>query len=163
MLYIANIDEDSLTDLDNPYVQKVRAIAKREEANVVPICVKLEEEILSLPLEERQDFLHSLGLQESGLNRLVASAYHTLGLISYFTTGPQETRAWTISKGATAAEAAGEIHSDIQRGFIRAEVVTMEDIVAYDGRAGAREAGKLRAEGRDYIVQDGDIMLFLHN
>lgn len=163
MLYIANIDEDSLTDLDNPYVQKVREIAKREEANVVPICVKLEEEILSLPLEERQDFLHSLGLQESGLNRLVASAYHTLGLISYFTTGPQETRAWTISKGATAAEAAGEIHSDIQRGFIRAEVVTMEDIVAYDGRAGAREAGKLRAEGRDYIVQDGDIMLFLHN
>lgn len=97
------------------------------------------------------------------MNRLVASAYHTLGLISYFTTGPQETRAWTISKGATAAEAAGEIHSDIQRGFIRAEVVTMEDIVAYDGRAGAREAGKLRAEGRDYIVQDGDIMLFLHN
>lgn len=163
MLYIANIDEDSLTDLDNPYVQKVREIAKREEANVVPICVKLEEEILSLPLEERQDFLHSLGLQESGLNRLVASAYHTLGLISYFTTGPQETRAWTISKGVTAAEAAGEIHSDIQRGFIRAEVVTMEDIVAYDGRAGAREAGKLRAEGRDYIVQDGDIMLFLHN
>ncbi|MBQ8498718.1 redox-regulated ATPase YchF [Chlamydia sp.] len=163
VLYIANIDENSLTDLDNLYVQKVREIAQRENADVVPICVKLEEEILSLPAEEREDFLHSLGLQESGLNRLVYSAYRTLGLISYFTTGPQETRAWTIAKGATAAEAAGEIHSDIQKGFIRAEVVIMEDIVTYNGRAGAREAGKLRAEGRDYIVQDGDVILFLHN
>ena len=163
VLYIANIDENSLTDLDNLYVQKVREIAQRENADVVPICVKLEEEILSLPAEEREDFLHSLGLQESGLNRLVYSAYRTLGLISYFTTGPQETRAWTIAQGATAAEAAGELHSDIQKGFIRAEVVIMEDIVTYNGRAGAREAGKLRAEGRDYIVQDGDVILFLHN
>ena len=163
MLYIANIDDSILTELDNPYVQKVREVANREGASVVPICVKLEEEILSLPLEERRDFLHSLGLQESGLSRLVAAAYNTLGLISYFTTGPQETRAWTIARGATAGEAAGEIHSDIQKGFIRAEVVTLEDIVTYNGRAGAREAGKLRAEGKDYIVQDGDIMLFLHN
>ena len=163
MLYIANIDESFLTELDNPYVQNVREVANREGASVVPICVKLEEEILSLPLEERRDFLHSLGLQESGLSRLVAAAYNTLGLISYFTTGPQETRAWTIARGATAGEAAGEIHSDIQKGFIRAEVVTLEDIVTYNGRAGAREAGKLRAEGKDYIVQDGDIMLFLHN
>ena len=163
MLYIANIDESFLTELDNPYVQKVREVANREGASVVPICVKLEEEILSLPLEERRDFLHSLGLQESGLSRLVAAAYNTLGLISYFTTGRQETRAWTIARGATAGEAAGEIHSDIQKGFIRAEVVTLEDIVTYNGRAGAREAGKLRAEGKDYIVQDGDIMLFLHN
>lgn len=163
MLYIANIDESFLTELDNPYVQKVREVANREGASVVPICVKLEEEILSLPIEERRDFLHSLGLQESGLSRLVAAAYNTLGLISYFTTGPQETRAWTIARGATAGEAAGEIHSDIQKGFIRAEVVTLEDIVTYNGRAGAREAGKLRAEGKDYIVQDGDIMLFLHN
>ncbi|MEB2680902.1 redox-regulated ATPase YchF [Chlamydia suis] len=163
MLYIANIDESFLTDLDNPYVQKVREVANQEGASVVPICVKLEEEMLSLPLEERRDFLYSLGLQESGLSRLVASAYKTLGLISYFTTGPQETRAWTIARGATAGEAAGEIHSDIQKGFIRAEVVTLEDIVTYNGRSGAREAGRLRAEGKDYVVQDGDIMLFLHN
>lgn len=163
MLYIANIGEDSVASMDNPYVQAVREAAKQENALVVPICVKLEEEILSLPNEERQEFLASLGLQQSGLNRLVSAAYHVLGLISYFTTGPQETRAWTIPNGATAAEAAGQIHTDIQKGFIRAEVTTLDDMLAYGGRVGVREAGKLRAEGRDYIVQDGDIMLFLHN
>ncbi|WP_250223622.1 redox-regulated ATPase YchF [Chlamydia psittaci] len=163
MLYIANIGEDSIATMHNDYVAVVEEIARKENAPVVPICVQLEEEIISLPVEERKDFLNSLGLKESGLNRLVRAAYHTLGLISYFTTGPQETRAWTIPIGSTAAEAAGQIHTDIQKGFIRAEVVTLEDKITYGSRTGVREAGKLRAEGRDYIVQDGDIMLFLHN
>lgn len=163
MLYIANIGEDALDSMHNDYVAAVEECARQEHAQVIPICVRLEEEIMSLPIEDRADFLCSLGLKESGLNRLVRTAYHTLGLISYFTTGPQETRAWTISKGSTAAEAAGQIHTDIQKGFIRAEVATLEDMVAYNGRSGVREAGRLRVEGRDYIVQDGDIMLFLHN
>ncbi|EPP37121.1 redox-regulated ATPase YchF [Chlamydia avium] len=163
MLYIANIGEDSLEIMHNDYVAAVEEIAKQEHAQVIPICVRLEEEIMSLPVEERQDFLNSLGLKESGLNKLARIAYHTLGLISYFTTGPQETRAWTITKGSTAVEAAGQIHTDIQKGFIRAEVITLEDMLAHNGRSGVREVGKLRLEGRDYIVQDGDIMLFLHN
>ncbi|EPP35656.1 GTP-dependent nucleic acid-binding protein engD [Chlamydia ibidis] len=163
MLYVANISESSIGSDDNAYVSIVRRIAEKERAQVVPICVQIEEEIMSLPEDERHDFLISLGLEESGLNRLVCSAYNTLGLISYFTTGPQETRAWTIPTGSTAAEAAGQIHSDIQKGFIRAEVITLEDMIAHQGRLGVREAGKLRSEGRDYIVQDGDIILFLHN
>lgn len=163
VLYIANIGEDSLEGMHNKYVAAVEEVAKQEVAQVIPICVRLEEEIMSLPIEDRPDFLSSLGLKESGLNRLVRTAYHTLGLISYFTTGPQETRAWTISKGSTAVEAAGQIHTDIQKGFIRAEVATFNDMLTYNGRSGVREAGKLRIEGRDYIVQDGDIMLFLHN
>lgn len=163
MLYIANVGEDALPSMENSYTAVVRKIAEQEQVCVVPICVRLEEEILSLPKEEHQDFLASLGLKQSGLSRLVSAAYETLGLISYFTTGPQETRAWTITKGTTAAEAAGEIHTDIQKGFIRAEIATLDDMLAYGGRSGVREAGKLRAEGRDYVVQDGDIMLFLHN
>lgn len=163
MLYVANVGEDALPEMDNAYVSAVREIASKENVQVVPICVQIEEEIVSLPVEERQEFLLSLGLESSCLQKLVSAAYSTLGLISYFTTGPQETRAWTIPNGATAVEAAGEIHSDIQKGFIRAEVVTLEDIIAYQGRNGVREAGKLRAEGRDYVVKDGDILLFLHN
>ncbi|SPN73465.1 GTP-dependent nucleic acid-binding protein engD,GTP-binding protein YchF,Predicted GTPase, probable translation factor,GTP-binding protein YchF,Protein of unknown function (DUF933) [Chlamydia serpentis] len=163
MFYIANVDEGSLPNMTNDYVAAVRQIASKENAQVVPICVRLEEEIVSLPLEERLEFLLSLGLEKSGLHRLVLAAYDTLGLISYFTTGPQETRAWTVAKGSSAWEAAGEIHTDIQKGFIRAEVITFEDMVECGGRAGARELGKLRIEGRDYIVHDGDTILFLHN
>ncbi|WP_213357761.1 redox-regulated ATPase YchF [Chlamydiifrater phoenicopteri] len=163
ILYIANIDEDSLGSLSNEYVEKVKKIASLEKAPVIPICVRLEEELAALPKEEADEILLSMGLKESGLTRLVRSAYDTLGLISYFTTGPIETRAWTISKGTKAPEAASAIHTDICKGFIRAEVVSMEDMIAYGGRAGARENGKLRSEGKDYIVQDGDVILFLHN
>src|SRR5262249_15605936 len=112
---------------------------------------------------EQQEFLKSVGLEETGLNRLIRASFDMLGLITYLTTGEKETRAWTIPKGTNAAEAAGKIHTDIQKGFIRAEVVPYEEMVHYKGRTGAKEAGKLRAEGRDYLVQDGDVILFLHN
>lgn len=163
MLYVANIGEECIHEMYNDYVAVVERIAKKEGAQAVTICVQLEEEVISLPVEERQEFLQSLGIKESGLNRLIKAAYHTLGLISYFTSGPQETRAWTIPSGCTAAEAAGQIHSDIQKGFIRAEVTSLEDMQTFGSRLLVKEAGKLRVEGRDYIVQDGDIMLFLHN
>lgn len=163
MLYVANIGEDSLDDMYNDYVAVVERIAKKEGAQMVVICVRLEEEVMSLPPEERAGFLATLGIQESGLTKLVKAAYHTLGLISYFTSGPKETRAWTVARGSTAWEAAGAIHTDIQRGFIRAEVMTLEDMQEYGNRVAVKEAGKLRVEGRDYIVEDGDIMLFLHN
>lgn len=163
MLYVANIGEDSLHDMYNDYVAVVDKIAKKENTQMVVICVRLEEEVTSLPPEERGGFLSSLGIKESGLTKLVKAAYHTLGLISYFTSGPKETRAWTITRGSNAWEAAGQIHTDIQRGFIRAEVMTLEDMQEYKSKNAVKEAGKLRVEGREYIVQDGDIMLFLHN
>jgi ribosome-binding ATPase YchF (GTP1/OBG family) len=130
---------------------------------VIPICAKLEEEIAQLPMEERKGFLESLGLQESGLQRLVRASFDMLGLITFLTTGEIETRAWTIHRGMSAQDAAGKIHTDIQKGFARAEVITYDDFVAHHGRVGAKEAGKARAEGRDYIVKDGDIILFLHS
>lgn len=163
VLYAANVLENDLPDMENAYVAQVRAYAEQEGNSVVPICAKIEEEICELEEEEQQDFLSSLGLKETGLNRLIHASFDMLGLITYLTTGEKETRAWTIHKGMNAAEAAGKIHTDIQKGFIRAEVVSFEDITKYQGRNGAREAGKLRAEGRDYIVKDGDVILFLHN
>ncbi len=163
VLYAANVAESDLPEMENEYVQKVRDFAEKEGSLVVPICAKLEEEVAQLPDEERQEFLESVGLKESGLQRLIKASFQMLGLQTFLTTGEQETRAWTIKKGATAAEAAGEIHGDIQKGFIRAEVVTFDDIVTYDGRVGAKEKGKVRFEGRDYIVNDGDVILFMHN
>lgn len=163
VLYVANVSEDDLPEMDNAYVRQVKAYAEAEGNSVIPICAKLEEEIAQLPLSERKEFLGSLGLQQSGLERLIIASYGMLGLISYLTTGEIETRAWTIQQGTPAAEAAGKIHTDIQKGFIRAEVVTYDDMMAYKGRGGAREAGKVRAEGRDYIVKDGDVILFMHN
>ena len=127
------------------------------------ICAKLEEEVAQLSDTEAKEFLQSLGLEETGLNRLIKAAYDILGLISYLTTGEIETRAWTISRGTKAPEAAGKIHTDIQKGFIRAEVIAYADMVSCGGRPGAREAGKLRAEGKEYVVQDGDVIEFLHN
>lgn len=162
-LYVANIGEDSIHEMHNDYVAIVERVAQKERAQVVTICVQVEEEVMSLPVTDRKEFLESLGIKESGLNRLVKAAYQTLGLISYFTSGPQETRAWTIPYGCIASEAAGQIHSDIQKGFIRAEVTSLEDMQSYGSRLAVKEAGKLRVEGKDYIVQDGDIMLFLHN
>jgi len=163
VLYATNVSEASLPSMENAYVAQVRAFAEKEGNKVVPICAKLEEELGGLSEQEALEFLHSLGLKETALNRLIKSAFEMLGLITYITTGEIETRAWTIQKGTTAQEAAGKIHTDIQKGFIRAEVVTYADMITYKGRVGAREAGKARSEGKDYIVQDGDVILFFHN
>jgi GTP-binding protein YchF len=163
VLYACNVSEISLPSMENEYVQKVRDYAAAEGNRVIPICAKLEEEVAQFTDEEAIEFLKSLGLEETGLNRLIKAAYEILGLISYLTTGEIETRAWTIRRGTKAPEAAGKIHTDIQKGFIRAEVVSYKDMVSCNGRAGARDAGKLRAEGKDYIVQDGDVIEFLHN
>jgi ribosome-binding ATPase len=162
-LYVANVSEEDLPAMENANVQRVREYASQEGNSVIAICAKLEEEISQLPLEERQEYLDSLGLTQSGLQRLIQASFKMLGMITFLTTGEMETRAWTIPIGTTAAEAAGKIHSDIQQGFIRAEVVSYEDFVKYQGRNKAREAGKVRFEGRDYIVQDGDVILFMHN
>lgn len=163
VLYVANVSEEYLPQMENAFVQRVREYAEAEGNKVIPICARLEEEISQLPPSERGEFLDSLGLKESGLQRLIRTSFDMLGLITYLTTGEIETRAWTITKDCTAVEAAGEIHTDIQKGFIRAEVVSFEDIVKYKGRVGAREVGRVRAEGRDYIVQDGDVILFMHH
>lgn len=163
VLYVANVSEEDLPEMDNAFVRQVRAYAEAEGNAVIPVCAKLEEEIAQLPLSERKEFLSSLGLQESGLDRLIKASFGMLGLITYLTTGEIETRAWTIKEGTPAAEAAGKIHTDLQKGFIRAEVVTFEDMISYKGRGAAREAGKVRAEGRDYRVKDGDVILFMHN
>lgn len=163
VLYAANVSENDLPSMENDYVQRVRDYAHKEGNEVITICAKLEEEIAQLPPEERQEFLKELNLQESGLQRLIRKAFEMLGLITFLTTGEMETRAWTITKGMNAQESAGKIHTDIQKGFIRAEVASFADMSTYKGRAGAREAGKLRSEGKDYIVQDGDVILFMHN
>jgi GTP-binding protein YchF len=163
VIYVCNVGENDVPSLDNPFVQRVREYAAKEKSTIISVCAKIEEEISQLEPAESKEFLASLGLQESGLDRLIKETFSTLGLITYITTGEIETRAWTIKKGATAAEAAGKIHSDIEKGFIRAEVVSFDDMVRYNGRARAREAGKARSEGRDYIVQDGDVILFFHN
>jgi GTP-binding protein YchF len=163
VLYVCNVGENDLPSLDNPFVQRVRVHAAQEKSSAIAVCAKIEGEISQLEAQDAKEFLESLGLKESGLDRLISQAFSTLGLITYITTGEIETRAWTIRKGASAAEAAGKIHSDIEKGFIRAEVVSYEDMVRYKGRARAREAGKARSEGRDYIVQDGDVILFFHN
>lgn len=163
ILYATNVDEASLPSMENPLVAKVRVHAEKEGNKIVPICARLEEEVAQLSDAESIEFLQTLGLQETGLNRLIKASFDTLGLITFLTSGEQETRAWTIKKGTTAQQAAGEIHSDIEKGFIRAEVISYKDFVAYNGRVGAREAGKARSEGKEYIVQDGDVILFFHN
>jgi ribosome-binding ATPase len=163
VLYAANVSEKDLPSMENQYVQAVRRYAEAEGNRVIPICARLEEEIAQLSPIERGGFLETLGLHESGLQRLIRSSFEMLDLISFLTTGEMETRAWTITNHTTAAEAAGKIHTDLQKGFIRAEVVTYEDMKTYGSRARAREAGKVRAEGRDYIVKDGDVILFMHH
>ena len=163
VIYLANVSENDLPEMENSHVQKLREFAEKEGSSVIPICAKLEEELAQLSEGEAKEYLQALGLSEPGLNRLVRAAFQMLGLINYLTTGEQETRAWTIRKGTTAQEAAGEIHSDIKKGFIRAEVVAYEDLIAHKGRVGAREAGKARSEGKEYLVKDGDVILFFHN
>ncbi len=164
VLYVANVAESDLPEGEgNPHVATVRAIAAREGAAVVVICAELEAQLAELDDNERQVFLQALGLKQSGLERLIHAAYDLLGLITFFTVGPKEARAWTIRRGTKAPQAAGIIHSDFERGFIRAETIAYEDYVRCGSEAAAREAGLLRSEGREYVVQDGDVILFRFN
>jgi GTP-binding protein YchF len=162
VIYIANVDEAGLTG-GNAYLSALRTRAAAEHAVVVPVCAAIEAEIAQLPEIERAEFLRDLGLKEPGLNRVIRGAYELLGLLTYFTAGPKEVRAWTVRAGSTAPQAAGVIHTDFERGFIRAEVIAFEDYVHYRGEAGAREAGRLRLEGKEYIVREGDVMHFRFN
>ncbi|MCM3128348.1 redox-regulated ATPase YchF [Paenibacillus provencensis] len=164
VLYAANVSEGEVSTADeNPYVLQVKDFAAAEHAEVVPISAKVEAEIAELEGEDKEMFLEELGLEESGLNRLIKAAYRLLGLYTYFTAGVQEVRAWTIRKGTKAPGAAGVIHSDFERGFIRAEVVSYDDLMAAGSMNGAKERGQLRLEGKEYIVQDGDVMHFRFN
>lgn len=160
-LYIANVTEDGFEN--NPFLEKVKQHAKEENAEVVAICASLESEIAELPEEDKKEFLDSLNLEEPGLNRLIRAGYRLLNLHTYFTAGVKEVRAWTIPIGATAPQAAGVIHTDFEKGFIRAEVIGYDDFIQYKGEQGAKEAGKWRLEGKEYIVKDGDIMHFRFN
>jgi ribosome-binding ATPase len=162
VIYIANVDEAGLA-AGNAYLDALRARAELEHAVMVPVCAAIEAEIAQLPEAERAEFLRDLGLSEPGLNRVIRGAYELLGLLTYFTAGPKEVRAWTVRAGSTAPQAAGVIHTDFERGFIRAEVIAFEDYVNYRGEAGAREAGRLRLEGKEYIVREGDVMHFRFN
>ena len=163
MIYLCNVDESALPSMQNVYVKQVREHATKTNSQVVEVCAKLEEELTALPEEEAKEYLESLGVKETGLHRLIRESFHTLGLITFLTTGEVETRAWTISKGCPAPEAAGKIHTDLQKGFIRAEVISYEDFVKHKSRSSAKEAGVARAEGKEYIVKDGDVILFYHN
>ena len=160
-MYIANVQDDGFEN--NPILEKVQAFAAHEGAVVVPICAAIEAEIVQLDEDEKQEFLDDLGLEEPGLNRVVRAGYKLLNLSTYFTAGVKEVRAWTIPVGATAPQAAGVIHSDFEKGFIRAEVIAYEDFIACKGEQGAKDAGKWRLEGKDYIVQDGDVIHFRFN
>ncbi len=161
VMYVANVAEDGFEN--NPYLDVVRERAEAEGAQAVAVCAAIEAELVELDAAERQEYMESLGLEEPGLNRVIRAGYRLLGLQTYFTAGEKEVRAWTTHIGATAPKAAAEIHTDFEKGFIRAEVVAYDDFVACNGEHGAKEAGKLRLEGKDYIVQDGDVMHFRFN
>jgi GTP-binding protein YchF len=161
VMYVANVSEQGF--VDNPYLDVVRQKAASEGAEVVPVCAGIEAEIAQLEESDRRDFLQELGLQESGLDRVIHAGYALLGLLTFFTVGKREVRAWTVETGSSAAQAAGRIHTDFERGFIRAEVIAYEDFVALGGEQAAKEAGKLRLEGKSYLVREGDIMHFRFN
>ncbi|MCR6098497.1 redox-regulated ATPase YchF [Salipaludibacillus agaradhaerens] len=164
VLYVANVSEDELLDTEgNPYVQKVKEFAAKENSEVIVVCAKIESEIAELEGEEKEEFLQDLGIEESGLDQLIKAAYSLLGLDTYFTAGKQEVRAWTIRRGTKAPQAAGVIHTDFERGFIRAEVVSYDDLTAAGSMAVAKEQGKVRLEGKDYVVKDGDVVHFRFN
>ena len=164
VLYAANVSEDDLqTEGDNSFVSELKAHASKEGSEVMVICAKIEEEIAQLSDEEKQDFLVELGLAESGLDKLIKSSYKLLGLISFLTAGPQEVRAWTIVNGTKAPQAAGKIHSDFERGFIRAEIVAFNDLMACGSYTAAKEKGLVRSEGKEYVMHDGDVTLFRFN
>ncbi|MDR3429857.1 MULTISPECIES: redox-regulated ATPase YchF [Silvimonas] len=160
-MYVANVAEDGFTN--NPLLDKVTEYAKTEGAPVVAVCAAIESEIAELPDEDKTEFLAELGLEEPGLNRLIRAGFELLGLQTYFTAGVKEVRAWTIHKGDTAPQAAGVIHTDFERGFIRAQTIAFADFISYKGEQGAKEAGKMRAEGKEYVVKDGDVLNFLFN
>ena len=161
VMYIANVDEDGFEN--NPYLDAVNRHAEQEGSVVVPVCAAIEAELVELEDDEKQEFLQELGLDEPGLNRVIRGGYQLLCLQTYFTAGEKEVRAWTVSVGATAPKAAAVIHTDFERGFIRAETIGYDDFIEFGGEHGAREAGKLRIEGKDYIVHDGDVMHFRFN
>ena len=160
-MYIANVADDGFEN--NPLLDAVSEYARAENAPVVPVCAAIESEMVELDEDEKAEFLAEMGLDEPGLNRVIRAGYQLLGLQTYFTAGPKEVRAWTVPVGATAPQAAGVIHTDFEKGFIRAEVTSYEDFIQYQGEHGAKEAGKLRLEGKDYIVKDGDVMHFRFN
>ncbi len=162
IIYCANVDEAGLTE-ENNYVKEVFSFAEKRGADSVKISAKVEEELISLEENERSEFLSSYGVKESGLEKIIRTGFHTLGLASYFTAGPKEVRAWTIHKGWKAPQAAGVIHTDFEKGFIRAEVISYEDYIRYGSEAACKSAGVMRVEGKDYTVQDGDVMHFLFN
>jgi len=160
-MYVANVSDHGFTD--NPLLDQLTAYAKQQNAPVVAICAAIESEIADLDDADKTEFLADMGMQEPGLDRLIRAAYSLLGLQTYFTAGVKEVRAWTIHKGDTAPQAAGVIHTDFERGFIRAQTIAYEDFIAYKGEHGAKEAGKMRAEGKEYVVKDGDVLNFLFN
>jgi GTP-binding protein YchF len=162
IIYCANVGEDGLTE-DNDYVKAVKSYAEKKNADALKISAKVEEELIALEEKEREEFLASYGVKESGLEKIIRTGFHTLGLISYFTAGPKEVRAWTIRRGWKAPLAAGVIHTDFEKGFIRAEVISYEDYIKFGSEAACKNAGVLRIEGKDYEVQDGDVMHFLFN
>jgi len=161
VMYVANVDESGFKD--NPKLEALRKLAEAEGSEVVPVCAAIEAEISELDAGDRSAFLADLGLAEPGLNRIIRAAYKLLGLLTFFTAGPKEVRAWTVRQGATAPQSAGVIHTDFERGFIRAETIAYDDYIAGNGEAGAREAGKLRLEGKEYVVREGDVMHFRFN
>ncbi|MDE6314747.1 MAG: redox-regulated ATPase YchF [Lachnospiraceae bacterium] len=165
VIFAANVSEEDLAEdaASNTYVQEVRDFAKENDSEVFVICAQIEQEIAELDEDEKQEFLEDLGLEESGLEKLIKASYHLLGLISYLTSGEDETRAWTIRKGTKAPQAAGKIHTDFERGFIRAEVVNYQDLLNCKTYAAAKEKGLVRLEGKEYIVKDGDVILFRFN
>lgn len=160
-MYIANVNDDGFED--NPYLDIVKAIAEKENAVVVAVCAEIENEIAELDENEKKEFMDEMGLEEPGLNRVIRSGYELLELQTYFTAGVKEVRAWTFPKGSTAPQAAGKIHSDFEKGFIRAEIIGYDDFIQYKGEAGAKDAGKWRQEGKTYVVKDGDVIHFLFN
>ena len=162
VLYVLNVEEASAAH-GNAISAKAEEMAKSQGAKSVVISTKIEEEIAQMPAEDRPDFLGSLGLEEPGLNRLIRAGYDLLGLLTFFTVGPKEARAWTVTKGSRAPQAAGVIHTDFERGFIRAQTIAFDDFIAYKGEQGAKDAGKMRSEGKEYVVKDGDVLNFLFN
>ena len=160
-MYIANVNEDGFEN--NPFLDQVREIAAKEGSVVVPVCAAIESDLAEMEDADREEFMAELGLEEPGLNRVIRAGYQLLNLQTYFTAGVKEVRAWTIPVGATAPQAAGKIHTDFEKGFIRAQTISYDDFITYKGEQGAKEAGKMRAEGKDYIVKDGDVLNFLFN
>jgi ribosome-binding ATPase YchF (GTP1/OBG family) len=160
-MFVANVDEGGFED--NPYLDKLRAYAESQKAPVVAICAKTEAELADMDEEDRQMFLAEMGQSEPGLNRLIRAAFTLLGLQTYFTAGVKEVRAWTIHIGDTAPQAAGVIHTDFERGFIRAQTIAFDDFISFKGEQGAKDAGRMRAEGKEYVVKDGDVLNFLFN